>query len=50
MRAHSVPHDDVHISAESVVDVLCHIQIHKVTEMMEHVHSYNTQLHIIVSQ
>ena len=38
-----VPHYDVDISTESVVDMLCDVQVHKVTEMVVHIYPYNTQ-------
>lgn len=35
---HRVPHDDVDIGAEGVVDVLGDVEVDKVTEVMVHVH------------
>lgn len=43
---HRVPHDDVDIWAERVVDMLGYVEVNKVTEVVVHVHPYlkNIQL------
>lgn len=33
-----IPHEDIDVSAEGVVDVLGNVQVDKVTEVMVHVH------------
>lgn len=37
---HRIPHDDVDVCAEGVVDVLRYVEIDKVTEVVVHVHTY----------
>lgn len=34
-----VPHDNVDIGAEGVVNMLCNIEIHKITEMVIHIYT-----------
>lgn len=48
---HRVPHDDVDIWAEGVVDVLGYVEVNKVTEVVVHVHPYlkNTQLSFLIN-
>lgn len=43
IRTHRVPHDDVNVWAEGVVDVLGYVKVNKVTEVMVHVHSWRQQ-------
>lgn len=43
MNTYCVPHDDVYVTAEGIVEVLRDVEVNKVTEMMVHVHSCKRQ-------
>lgn len=38
-RQYRVPHDEVDVSAEGVVEVLRDVQVDKIAEVMVHVHT-----------
>lgn len=42
-RTHRVPHDDVDVWAEGVVDVLRYVEVNKVTEVVVHVHPWREE-------
>ncbi len=39
MNTYCVPHDNVYVTAEGIVEVLRDVEVDKVTEMMVHIHS-----------
>lgn len=43
IATYCIPHDNVNICGKGIIQVIGCIQIHKVTEMVVHVHSYKTR-------
>lgn len=39
-QTYSVPHDYVDISTEGIIDMLGNVKIHKITEVMVHVNTW----------
>lgn len=42
---HRIPHDNVDVCAEGVVDVLRYVEVDKVTEVVVHVHPCSENTH-----
>lgn len=45
MDTYRIPHYKLNILAKRIVEMLSHVEIDEITEMMKHIHTYNTRTH-----
>lgn len=46
-QTYSVPHDYVDISTEGIIDMLGNVKIHKITEVMVHVNTWERKKELL---